>query len=78
MAYTSRQEKREALEHINQFVNTGNDISIQRYQRLVSWLNGMALWEIAASENVSQQAVAQSVRRDFKTLQQFVKDNYKH
>ncbi len=68
----SKTDKQLALSALHQFVNEGNKLTVQRYSRLVRWLSGDRFVEIAMEDNVTSQAVAKSVNRDYARLQEFM------
>lgn len=71
-------EKQAMLELVNKYVQTeGSVLTVQRYQRVISWLNGMSFAEIGQEEGVSAQAISQSVKRDLVLAKAFAESNDK-
>jgi predicted DNA-binding protein YlxM (UPF0122 family) len=71
MQNASKADKEQALQKLYRYVNTGQKISVKRYQRLSLWLEGYTYEEIAAAEKVSRQAVMFSVKRDMQIINKF-------
>lgn len=72
--YISKHDKELARAYINDFVNTNHKMSILRYKRLVSWLEGMTYSDIGDEEHVSGQAVAQSIKGTVESVIAFAKN----
>jgi predicted DNA-binding protein YlxM (UPF0122 family) len=70
--YITRRERLNALDDLNKYVQADQStLTVKRYQRLVLWLNGDTLAQIAEAEGVSPQAVSYSVHRDYKMIKEF-------
>lgn len=78
MHYTTKEDKILVQNTIHRFVQTGDKLSVKRYQRLIMWLEGNTFAAIAKVEGVSQQAIANSVRRDFARVKRFAKSQHNH
>lgn len=77
MQYTTKAEKAIAEQWVHRYVNSKHQLSIRQYTRLMCWLGGDTFKEIAAADGVTEQAIANSVRRDLKKVQKFAKENDK-
>lgn len=67
----SKNGKLAVLEQLNQYVQSGGNLTAWQYKRLTMWLNGYTYKEIAAEEKISTQAVAFSVKRDLQKVQDY-------
>lgn len=70
----TRTEKQALLNQLQLYTRSdaAKSMTLQQYQRLVSWLNGMSFTEIAQEEAISPQAVSQSVSRDIRKIEAYI------
>ena len=68
--------KQDLISCLHRYVNAGEPLTIKRYIRLMSHLEGMSIADIAKDEQVTRQAVNNSVKADLKLLEDWIHKTY--
>lgn len=61
---------------LHRYVNAGEPLTVKRYIRLMSYLSGMSVQDIATEQKVSRQAVDKSVKEDLGLLEDWIDETY--
>lgn len=77
MVKTTRPEKYLVRDYIYIYARAHPKMSVQRYQRILSWAGGMTYGKIAELEGVKRQGIGYGVKRDVKDLLQWVAEQQK-